>query len=154
MPDKFRASRTLQRLLQNAQSSRSVIAYRRPFGLHPVPNVMCFTSPAGQRAAVNRSHASETFRPARSAGARLGGEPCQLGIAYLLTPRVPGYSRRRAKGDEREWPVVRLGTFGHAASTLNLTDSQPRDVVTYEPGQIVEFHRIGSCSRWSSREAL
>ena len=25
---------------------------------------------------------------------------------------------------------------------LNLTDSQQRDVVTYEPGQIVEFHRI------------
>ena len=25
---------------------------------------------------------------------------------------------------------------------LNLTDSQQRDAVTYEPGQIVEFHRI------------
>src|ERR1700675_2645852 len=25
---------------------------------------------------------------------------------------------------------------------LNLTDSQQRDVVTYEPGQIVEFHRM------------
>jgi len=25
---------------------------------------------------------------------------------------------------------------------LNLTDSQQRDAVTYEPGQIVEFHRL------------
>jgi ribosomal protein L21E len=25
---------------------------------------------------------------------------------------------------------------------LNLTDSQQRDAVTYEPGQIVEFHRM------------
>ena len=33
------------------------------------------------------------------------------------TWRVPGYSRRRAKGDERERSVVRLGTFRHAAST-------------------------------------
>jgi ATP-dependent exoDNAse (exonuclease V) alpha subunit len=36
---------------------------------------------------------------------------------------------------ESEHSVTRL-------QRLNLTDSQQRDVVTYEPGQIVEFHRI------------
>jgi len=36
---------------------------------------------------------------------------------------------------DSEHPVTRL-------QRLNLTDSQQRDAVTYEPGQIVEFHRI------------
>src|SRR6202030_3565645 len=34
-----------------------------------------------------------------------------------------------------EYSVTRL-------QRLNLTDSQQRDAVTYEPGQIVEFHRM------------
>ena len=39
---------------------------------------------------------------------------------------------------------------------LNLTDSQKRDLVTYEPGQIVEFHRIakGAVRRGVQRKAL
>jgi len=36
---------------------------------------------------------------------------------------------------ESEHSVTRL-------QRLNLTDSQQRDAVTYEPGQIVEFHRM------------
>jgi hypothetical protein len=36
---------------------------------------------------------------------------------------------------DSEYSVTRL-------QRLNLTDSQQRDVVTYEPGQIVEFHRM------------
>jgi ribosomal protein L21E len=36
---------------------------------------------------------------------------------------------------DSEYSVTRL-------QRLNLTDSQQRDAVTYEPGQIVEFHRI------------
>ena len=32
------------------------------------------------------------------------------------TWRVPGYSRRCAKSDEREGSIVRLGTFGYATS--------------------------------------
>jgi hypothetical protein len=31
---------------------------------------------------------------------------------------------------------------------LNLTDSQQRDVVTYEPGQVVEFHKIAKGVVW------
>ena len=39
---------------------------------------------------------------------------------------------------------------------LNLTDSQQRDAVSYEPGQIVEFHRMakGGLSQRSSRKAI
>ena len=39
---------------------------------------------------------------------------------------------------------------------LNLTDSQQRDVATYEPGQIVEFHRIakGAVRRGVQRKVL
>jgi hypothetical protein len=39
---------------------------------------------------------------------------------------------------------------------LNLTDSQQSDAVTYEPGQIVEFHRMakGGCSQRSPRKAF
>jgi hypothetical protein len=42
---------------------------------------------------------------------------------------------------ERSVSVVELGTLRYAASTAKLTDSRQRDVVTYKPGQIVEFHR-------------
>jgi hypothetical protein len=31
---------------------------------------------------------------------------------------------------------------------LNLTESQQRDAVTYEPGQIVEFHKIAKGAVW------
>ena len=38
--------------------------------------------------------------------------------SLIIAPtwRVPGYSRRFAKGDEREGSIVRLGTFRYAAS--------------------------------------
>ena len=35
---------------------------------------------------------------------------------------------------------------------LNLTDAQQRDAVTYEPGQIVEFHKIAKEFRGRSQE--
>ena len=43
--------------------------------------------------------------------------------------------KRRGLLSDSEHSVTRL-------QRLNLTDSQQRDAVTYEPGQIVEFHRI------------
>jgi hypothetical protein len=49
--------------------------------------------------------------------------------------------RREGTGDttplraDSEHSVTRL-------QRLNLTDSQQRDAITYEPGQIVEFHRM------------
>jgi hypothetical protein len=34
------------------------------------------------------------------------------------TWQVPGYRRRCAKGDEKEWSIVRLGTFRYPASAI------------------------------------
>jgi hypothetical protein len=61
---------------------------------------------------------------------------------------TPGNSRRRPKGNERERSVsvVKLGTLRYADSTAKLTDSRQRDAVTYEPGQIVEFHRMAKAA--------
>jgi hypothetical protein len=55
---------------------------------------------------------------------------------------MPGDSPRRAKGDAREGFIVRLGHSVTRLQRLNLTDAQQRDAVTYDPGQIVEFHRM------------
>jgi len=86
--------------------------------------------------------------------AGLFGRKCRLsGIASwvartiagcLLRPLTPRNSRRRPKGNERERSVsvVKLGTLVRRLQRLYLTDSQQRDAVTYEPGQIVEFHRM------------
>jgi hypothetical protein len=52
---------------------------------------------------------------------------------------IAGSVRKAMKGNgllsDSEHSVTRL-------QRLNLTDSQQRDVVTYEPGQIVEFHGV------------
>jgi hypothetical protein len=67
---------------------------------------------------------------------RLGrSDHCWFVRCELLTP---GNSRGRPKR-ERSVSVVKLGTLRY---TAKLTGSQQRDVVTYKPGQIVEFHTM------------
>jgi hypothetical protein len=63
---------------------------------------------------------------------------------WFVVTLTPGDNGRRPKGNEkgeRSVSVVKFGTLRSAASMAKLTDSRQRDVVTYKPGQIVEFHR-------------